>query len=208
MKKIRWSSLNRLIGLGVKASISPETIVVGLGNPGDRYRGTRHNAGFWCVDRIASDHAIDISRRQRRVLIGEGTINGSPVVVARPRTYVNSSGEAVEYLLVRYSASPQQLLVVYDDMDLPLGKLRIRPTGNAGGHNGVTSIIDALGTREFPRLRIGIGRPSDGVGQIDHVLGTMSPDDRKKMDYAVERAAKAVGSLISDGITEAMNKFN
>ena len=208
MKKMWWSSLNRLIGLGGKSNISPETIVVGLGNPGDRYSGTRHNVGFWCVDRIAADHAIDISRRQRRVLVGEGVISGNPVVVARPRTYVNRSGEAVEYLLARYSVSPRQLLVVYDDMDLPLGKLRIRPTGNTGGHNGVKSIVDAVGTREFPRLRIGIGRPSDGVGQIDHVLGAMSPDDMKEMDHAVERAASAVRSLVSDGITEAMNKFN
>jgi PTH1 family peptidyl-tRNA hydrolase len=208
MKKIRWPSLNRLIGLGGKASVPPEMIVVGLGNPGDRYRDTRHNIGFRCVDRVAGDHAIELSRRQRRALIGEGVIDGRRVVVARPRTYVNRSGEAVAYLLTRYAVSPRQLLVVYDDMDLPLGKLRLRPTGSTGGHNGVKSIIDAVGTREFPRLRIGIGRPAEGVDQVDHVLGTMSPDDRREIDEAVERAADAVISVISEGITVAMNRFN
>ena len=144
----------------------PEMLVVGLGNPGDRYRDTRHNVGFRCVDRIAGDHAIELSRRQRRALIGEGVIDGHPVVVARPRTFVNRSGEAVAYLLTRYAATPDRLLVVYDDMDLPLGKLRLRPSGSAGGHNGIKSIIDAVGTREFPRLRIGIGRPARGVDQV------------------------------------------
>ena len=186
----------------------PEMIVVGLGNPGDRYRDTRHNIGFRCVDRVAGDHAIELSRRQRRALIGEGVIDGRRVVVARPRTYVNRSGEAVAYLLTRYAVSPRQLLVVYDDMDLPLGKLRLRPTGSTGGHNGVKSIIDAVGTREFPRLRIGIGRPAEGVDEVDHVLGTMSPDDRREIDEAVERAADAVISVISEGITVAMNRFN
>jgi PTH1 family peptidyl-tRNA hydrolase len=208
MKRIRWPSLNRLVGRGGKSSMPPEMIVVGLGNPGDRYSDTRHNIGFWCVDRIAADHAIELSRRQRRALIGEGVIEGRRVVVARPRMFVNRSGEAVAYLLARYAVSPQQLLVVYDDMDLPLGKLRLRPTGSAGGHNGVKSIIDAVGNREFPRLRIGIGRPAEGVDQVDHVLGTMSPDDRREIDEAVERAADAVISVISEGITVAMNRFN
>ena len=186
----------------------PEMIVVGLGNPGDRYRDTRHNIGFWCVDRLAGDHGIKLSRRQRRALIGEGVIEGRRIVLARPRTYVNRSGEAVAYLLTRYAVSPGQLLVVYDDMDLPLGKLRLRPSGSAGGHNGVKSIIDVVGSREFPRLRLGIGRPADGVHQVEHVLGTMSPDDRRGIDEAVERAADAVASVISEGITEAMNRFN
>ena len=183
-------------------------LVVGLGNPGDRYRDTRHNVGFRCVDRIAGDHAIELSRRQRRALIGEGVIDGHPVVVARPRTFVNRSGEAVAYLLTRYAATPDRLLVVYDDMDLPLGKLRLRPSGSAGGHNGIKSIIDAVGTREFPRLRIGIGRPAGGDDEVGHVLGTMPPGDRAQMDEAIERAACAVVSVISKGMTEAMNRFN
>ena len=175
MVKIRLPSLDRLIGRGGMAPPPPEMLVVGLGNPGDRYRDTRHNVGFRCVDRIAGDHAIELSRRQRRALIGEGVIDGHPVVVARPRTFVNRSGEAVAYLLTRYAATSDRLLVVYDDMDLPLGKLRLRPSGSAGGHNGIKSIIDAVGTREFPRLRIGIGRPAGGVDQVGHVLGTMPP---------------------------------
>ena len=208
MVKIRLPSLDRLIGRGSVVPPPPETLVVGLGNPGDRYRDTRHNVGFRCVDRIAGDHAIELSRRQRRALIGEGVIDGHPVVVARPRTFVNRSGEAVAYLLTRYAATPDRLLVVYDDMDLPLGKLRLRPSGSAGGHNGIKSIIDAVGTREFPRLRIGIGRPAGGVDQVGHVLGTMPPGDRAQVDEAIERAACAVVSVISEGMTEAMNRFN
>ena len=157
-------SLDRLIGRGGMAPPPPEMLVVGLGNPGDRYRDTRHNVGFRCVDRIAGDHAIELSRRQRRALIGEGVIDGHPVVVARPRTFVNRSGEAVAYLLTRYAATPDRLLVVYDDMDLPLGKLRLRPSGSAGGHNGIKSIIDATPHRHRPprgRRRPGSPRAGD-----------------------------------------------
>ena len=185
----------------------PSMLIVGLGNPGGRYAQTRHNVGFWCVDHIAKEHSVNFSRR-RVVLAGDGLIGGHPVVLAKPRTFVNHSGKAVTYLLARYRASPQDLLVIYDDMDLPLGKVRLRAKGGAGGHNGINSIIEMTGTQDFPRLRIGIGRPVDGTDRIGYVLGTMSEVERKLVDEAVERAAWAVDSTLADGIDFAMERFN
>lgn len=186
----------------------PSLIIVGLGNPGSQYAGTRHNIGFWCVDYLAKEHSITLERRHKTALIGEGIIEDRRVVLAKPRTFVNRSGEAVSYLLARYRVTPAELLIVYDEINLPPGKLRLRPQGSAGGHNGIRSIIEAIGTQDFPRLRVGVGRPPDGADQIGHVLGALPPEEREATEDAIERVVQAVSCLLTDGIDTAMNRFN
>ena len=208
MKKIRWPLLDAVLGLRRGRAEPPARIIVGLGNPGEQYVETRHNVGFRCVDRVARDHSIAYSRRHSSALMGEGEIEGHRVVLAKPRTFVNRSGQAIAYLLARYRVSPQELLVICDDMDLPLGKLRLRSKGSAGGHNGIESIGDVVDTQDFPRLRVGIGRPPVDTDQIEYVLGTISEDEQNAVDEAVERVAQVVVSVLTDGIAVAMNKFN
>ena len=208
MRKKRWPVLDALRSLRRNRAQPPSRIIVGLGNPGSEYAQTRHNAGFWFVDRIAEDHSITLSRRHRSALIGEGVIEGHRVVIAKPRTFVNNSGQAIAYLLARYKVSPQDLLVVHDDLALPLGKVRLRPGGSAGGHKGMVSIIEAVGTQDFPRLRLGIGQPPEGSDQVQYVLSPMSEGERKAADEAIGRAVQAVATLLAEGITVAMNRLN
>ena len=208
MPKFRWPQLESVPGLRKRPAERPSLIVVGLGNPEPRYTRTRHNVGFWCIDRLASDYAIDVSRRHRTARIGDGVVEGKSVVLAKPRTYVNRSGEAVRYLLARYRVPPEVVLVVYDDIALPPGKIRLRPNGSAGGHNGMKSIIDALGTQEFPRLRVGVGRPQDGGDQIGHVLGPLSEPEQQLVDTSVACVSKAIAALLEDGMERTMNRFN
>lgn len=186
----------------------PSLVIIGLGNPGPEYAGTRHNAGFWCIDALAAKHDITLERRHRSAILGEGYIGTHPVVLVKPRTYVNRSGVAVNYLQARYSQPIDKLLVVCDDINLAPGKLRLRRKGSAGGHNGIKSVIEAAASQDFPRLRIGVGRPPEGTGQIEHVIGPMEPDDRAVVDEAVERAAGAVACLLDQGLDEAMSRFN
>ena len=183
-------------------------IVIGLGNPGREYAATRHNVGHWCIDRLAELHSIGRFRRSRLAEVAEATIGGRRVVLAKPRTYVNESGRAVASLMSKYRAAPGDLLVVYDEMDLPVGGIRLRARGGSGGHNGMKSIIDAVGTQEFPRLRIGVGRPRHSGDEIGHVLGSMPRQERAKVDDAVSRAAEAVEAVLQDGVEDAMNRFN
>ena len=186
----------------------PSAVIVGLGNPGTEYTDTRHNLGFWCLDLLARAHSITLSRRHRSALLGEGVIQGHRVALVKPRTFVNRSGAAASYLLARYRIPPERLLVIYDELELPLGKIRLRPEGGAGGHNGIKSIIETIGTPAFPRLRIGIGRPPAGVDPVEYVLGTMAADERERAGQAVERAADAVVAALVDGVPAAMNRFN
>ena len=186
----------------------PSLVIVGLGNPGPEYAGTRHNAGFWCIDALAKKHGITLERRNRSAILGEGYIGTCPVVLVKPRTFVNRSGTAINYLTARYAAPIDKLLIVCDDINLAPGKLRLRRKGSAGGHNGIKSVIEAAGSQEFPRLRIGVGRPPEGTGQIEHVIGPMESQDREIVDEAVERAAEAIECLLTDGIDEAMSRFN
>lgn len=184
-------------------------LIVGLGNPGRRYRGTRHNIGWEVLDRLAVAHGIVIDREDGWAEVGRGTIGGENVILARPQTYVNASGVAVADLRRRHRVSLSNLLVVLDDLDLPVGALRLREQGSHGGHNGLRSIIDALGgAREFPRLRIGIGRPPDGVDPADYVLGRPTADERIELASAVERAAEGVRRWITEGIQAAMRYCN
>ena len=206
MKKIHWTALDSLLGL--HRARRRRVLIVGLGNPGDRYEKTRHNVGVWCVERLGGEHSIKIDRRRRLALTGEGRIGDEDVVLVKPRTFVNDSGHVVTSLMARYRASVVDLLVVYDDMDLPAGKMRLRPSGGSGGHNGIRSIIDAIGTQRFVRLRVGVGRPGPGDDQIDHVLGRANAEDQGLVDAAVGNAVEAIVCYLSEGLDAAMNRYN
>ncbi len=183
-------------------------VVVGLGNPGRQYLHSRHNVGFRCLDLVAQRHQVQLADRRRNATIGQGRIEDHPVVLAKPRTFMNRSGIAVRYLLDRFHGSVPQLLIVADDMDLPLGKLRLRPGGSSGGHLGLQSIIDELGSQDFPRLRIGIGRPGGATAPVAHVLGKFPSGEELLVVEAVERAAEALAVFLAEGIDTAMNRFN
>jgi PTH1 family peptidyl-tRNA hydrolase len=181
-------------------------LVVGLGNPGRRYAGTRHNVGFDVIDTLAKRARVSVKKKVAQALVGEAVLNGEEVLLVKPQTFMNLSGQAVGDLARRFRVKPEDVLVIYDDLDLPTGKIRIRPKGSAGGHNGMKSIIHCLGTQEFPRIRIGIGSAGDDT--VDYVLSRFSRKDREVIDRSIELAADAVETFISDGIDAAMNRFN
>ena len=183
-------------------------LIVGLGNPGRRYRETRHNVGWEVISRLARRARIAVDEEDGFSDVGRGAIGGTRVILARPQTYVNVSGEAVRDLRRLHRLRPLDIVVVVDDLDLPLGRLRLRASGSAGGHNGLKSIIEALGTTEFPRLRVGIGRPAEGVDPADHVLTRFTSDEQAVVDAALDRAAEAIETAITEGIETAMNRFN
>lgn len=182
-------------------------LIVGLGNPGPEYANTRHNAGFQCVARFAERHGLRFSFYRFRAYLAEGTVAGRHVILARPLTFMNESGQAVAPLVHRYAIRLADLLVVYDDMDLPLGKIRLRARGSSGGHKGLDSIQRHLGTAEVPRLRLGIGRPPFG-DPVDYVLSEWRPEERASMEAAYDRAVEAIDTFLQEGIVAAMNKFN
>lgn len=180
-------------------------LVVGLGNPGRRYRGTRHNVGHEVIERLARRWGIRL-HEEEEALVGSGPVAGHVVLLGQPLTYMNESGRAVASLVRRYGLRPQEVLVIYDDVDLPLGTIRIRPRGSAGGHRGMSSVLSALGTQDVPRLRIGIGRPQGDAAA--YVLSRFSPEERPIVDEAIERAADAVEVILQEGVEAAMNRFN
>jgi PTH1 family peptidyl-tRNA hydrolase len=184
-------------------------LVVGLGNPGGRYRNTRHNAGGMAIEHLARKHTIAMDARRANALVGTGSIEGTEVTLAIPQTFMNVSGESIGPLARRTNTPVSKVLIVYDDLDLPLGKTRLRPYGSAGGHNGMRSVITALRTDRFPRLRIGIGRPeASGRDAIGHVLGRFSSDEEAMLNEALSRTAECVEALVGEGLERAMNKFN
>jgi peptidyl-tRNA hydrolase, PTH1 family len=187
------------------ANPSPK-LIVGLGNPGGEYNGTRHNVGFVTIDVLAKRLHIQVKSRRGKAIIGEGEIAGQPVILAKPYTFMNLSGQAVADLARRYRLSPADIIVVCDDVNLPLGKLRIRASGSAGGHNGLKSIIQSLNSNEFPRVRIGIGSPRGEM--IDHVLSKFHRNEQPAIEDGVLRAADAVEISLAEGIDRAMNSFN
>jgi PTH1 family peptidyl-tRNA hydrolase len=182
-------------------------LVVGIGNPGARYQTTRHNLGFRVVDRLATETGVAVTRRRFDALVGEGTADGCRVLLVKPQTFVNLSGAAVAPLLRWYRGSTEDLLVVCDDLNLEPGHLRLRRQGSSGGHNGLESIIECLGTDDFPRLRVGIGRGSSGDA-VAHVLGGPGPGDAAALDAAVGNAANAARLWLRLGIVAAMNDVN
>lgn len=182
-------------------------LVVGLGNPGPCYARNRHNVGYQCVERFAQQHSLTFGKIMFKAYIVSGRVAGVRVVLARPLTFMNLSGQAVRPLLRWHHVALSDLLVLYDDLDLPLGRIRLRRKGGSGGHKGMRSIIEALGTDDFPRLRIGIGRPAYDEPQ-DYVLSDFAPDELIIMDRTYERVVAAIECFIAEGITAAMNKFN
>jgi len=191
----------------VGAGRQEPTIIVGLGNPGSEYTHTRHNVGFRCVDRLASSHGLRFKSTRFKSSLAVGLISGISVVLAKPLTYMNLCGRAVGSLVRYHRVDLERLLIVYDDLDLPLGQVRLRSCGGSGGHKGMRSIIDSLTASEFPRLRVGIGRP---VAQdpSDYVLDSFSVDERIVMDSAYDRAVQAMECYLVHGIEAAMNEFN
>ena len=187
---------------------TPDLIVVGLGNPEPHYLRTRHNAGWWLIDLLAEKYSIELGRAHSTTRLGIGTVEGRTIALAKPRTHVNGSGEAVAYLLARLRATRDRLLIVYDETALPPGRLRLRPKGSAAGHNGIKSIISALGNQDFARLRIGVGQPPPGTDRVGWVLGEMSSQDQELVDDAIERAAQAIVGLMEEGIDTTMGRFN
>ncbi len=182
-------------------------IVMGLGNPGPEYRDTRHNAGHWCINRLVEETGAELENR-RLVGMGQIKIDGQFTILALTRTYVNLSGEAAEYLLTRYRSDAERLIVVTDDINLPVGAMRIRRQGGAGGHKGLKSIIAAIGTNKFNRVRIGVGKPAAPDKQIDHVLGVPGSRERAVVDETISRSARAVRVIITEGVGHSMNQFN
>ena len=183
-------------------------IVVGLGNPGSKYRGTRHNIGFLFIDQLARQQGIVLDRHQCDALIGQGRSNETPLLLAKPQTFMNRSGVAVAALLQEHGATAADLVVVYDDLDLPLGRIRIRINGSAGGHRGVSSIIEHLGAVPFCRIRLGIGRPPEGVAAIDYVLAPFGEAERADLYRVIDRATEALCCLIHQGAQAAMGVYN
>lgn len=189
-------------------------LIVGLGNPGYLYARHRHNIGFMCVSQLARQQRIQFDRKQGAARTGIGTIAGATVVLARPQTYMNASGESVSTLLKKLNVKPEDLIVIHDDLDLPVGKIRLRLGGSSGGHKGIESIISRIGTRDFYRVRVGIGRPESDEGAakeeavISYVLSDFNTDEKNIIEKAIIQACEAVVSLIGEGITEAMNKYN
>ncbi len=190
----------------VKPAITPLWMVVGLGNPGGEYKGTRHNVGFEVVDMLAEKHRIKLDRSKHRARFGLGMIGETPVLLVKPLTFMNLSGQAVAPLAREFGLKPEQILVLADDLDLALGRNRLKPKGSAGGHNGHKSLIHSLGTQDYPRLKIGIGS-SDGQ-TIDHVLGSFGRDERDVIAEALKRAVRGVQAVIERGVEAGMNEVN
>jgi PTH1 family peptidyl-tRNA hydrolase len=181
-------------------------LIVGLGNPGPEYERTRHNAGWQVVDAFAKKFRIGVTRHEKNALTGTGRVAGGSVLVAKPLTYMNLSGNAVRSLVNAYAEGPDDLIVVYDDIDLPLGKLRIRPNGSAGTHNGMRSIIEDLGRENFPRLRVGVGAPQEKLR--DYVLDEFTAEEKPVIDRAIGRAVDALVLFVRGDLKRAMNEFN
>ena len=181
-------------------------IIAGLGNPGKKYENTRHNIGFITLDFLAERHDIKINKIKHKALVGEGRISGQKVLLVKPQTYMNLSGESLREVMDYYKVDIEDMIVIYDDIDLPAGTVRIRKKGSAGTHNGMRSIVQHLG-QDFPRIRMGIGNERKG-DLVDFVLGGFSKEDREVLEPAVERAALAVETYVGEGIEKAMNKYN
>jgi PTH1 family peptidyl-tRNA hydrolase len=183
-------------------------LIVGLGNPGPRYRNTRHNVGFEVVDCLAARWRAEFNRERHRALMAEASVQGSKVILLKPLTFMNRSGETLRSALDYTETALQDVLVIVDDVNLPLGRLRLRTEGSAGGHNGLRSIISHVGTEEFPRLRLGVGAQQQGGDLAGHVLSTFRAEERPELLKAIERAADAVETWLAQGMATAMNTYN
>ncbi len=183
-------------------------IVVGLGNPGSRYENTRHNMGFDTIDLLSAKYNIKVSKVKFKAITGDGEIEGQRVILVKPQTYMNLSGESVREIIEWYKIPINNIIIVYDDIDMPLGKIRVRPGGSSGTHNGMRSIIYQIQSDGFPRVRVGIGRPPEGWALADFVLSKFNAEDRKLVNESIKNACDAVASIVKSGVDTAMNKFN
>lgn len=183
-------------------------IIVGLGNPGKEYDKTRHNTGFMTVDKISKKFGIEIKKEKCKALIGTGEINGEKIILVKPQTYMNLSGEAVRGIMDFYKESLENLIIIFDDIDLDIGSIRIKERGSAGTHNGVKSVVQMLGTEEFKRVKVGIGKPKVKMDLADYVLGKYSDEEFKTIDDSTDKACDAAIMLASNEMAKAMNKYN
>lgn len=184
-------------------------VIAGLGNPGRKYEGTRHNSGFAALDMISERYQIPVNSTKMKGLCGDGRIEGQRVILVKPQTFMNLSGECLREVCDYYKINPEkELIVLYDDISLPAGQLRIREKGSAGGHNGVKSIIANLGTQTFLRVRIGVGEKPAGYDQVDWVLGRFPLGERADMLDAYDRASRAAAALLTESAASVMNKYN
>jgi PTH1 family peptidyl-tRNA hydrolase len=183
-------------------------LIVGLGNPGDRYRETRHNTGFMVVDDVATAYSIPLKKNRFNAVFGRGIIEGNGVILVKPLAYMNRSGLPVKQIADDSKMSIEDLLLIHDDVDLAFGRLKIKEKGGDGGHKGLRSIIDAFGSGEFPRIRIGIGRSVAETSVTDHVLGTFSSNEKRILTKVIERARDAAVTILCKGTKEGMNRFN
>jgi PTH1 family peptidyl-tRNA hydrolase len=185
-----------------------EKLIVGLGNPGEEYESTAHNLGFLVIDRIAARNGIRVGRKDSRALVGHGTLAGKKVLLVKPQTFMNVSGPSVRALMAKNEIPVQDLVVVYDELDLPWKSLRIRPSGSAAGHRGVASVIESVGSQDFPRVRLGIhgGRRSKDGANI--VLAQLKRAHKEELDELLDYASEAVESIIAEGVEKSMTKFN
>ena len=184
-------------------------IIVGLGNPDKKYQGTRHNVGFDVIDAIAEKYNIAVDTRKHLAYVGKGAIEGQKVLLVKPQTYMNLSGESVRSAVDFYKADPEtEVLIIFDDVSLDVGQLRIRKKGSAGGHNGIKSIISHLGTSNFPRIKVGVGEKPKGYDLADYVLGKFSKAEQEIMQDGYKQATEAVALIVQDNMEKAMNDFN
>lgn len=183
-------------------------LIVGLGNPGDKYAGTRHNIGFSAITYLSDRFQIPLNQNKHKAIFGTGYISGEKVILAMPQTFMNLSGESVRPLADFFKVPPENILVIFDDISLPVGQLRIRKKGSAGGHNGIKSIISHLGTEEFPRIKIGVGEKPEGWDLADHVLARFPKEQEAQVRESLSDATDACEKLLSEGIEAAMNLYN
>lgn len=183
-------------------------LIVGLGNPGSKYEKTKHNVGFDVIDLLADSYNISVTKIKHKGLIGEGTIKGNKVLLLKPQTFMNLSGESVKEVMSFYKINVDDIIIVYDDTSLAVGSLRIRLKGSAGGHNGIKNIIAHLGTSDFARVKVGIGEKPNGWDLADYVLSKFSKDDEPLIISGKEKAVKAIEELLENGASSAMNKYN
>jgi peptidyl-tRNA hydrolase, PTH1 family len=190
------------------APASPYYLIVGLGNPGREYRYTRHNIGFMVIDKLAADLGIKLTKVQAKAIIGLVPFQGVKVILAKPQTYMNLSGQAVTSLMHFYKVPMEQFIVIHDDIDLPVSTIRIRPGGGSAGQKGLGSIIERLGTQSFARMRIGVGRPPGRIEAPDYVLQDFDKSEQPLMERVIAEASEAARTFVSDGLEAVMNKYN
>jgi PTH1 family peptidyl-tRNA hydrolase len=206
--------IKQLLGITPHVSLDEDTnemtdrfLIAGLGNPGRKYRGNRHNIGFMVVDQLATANGIQSSKVQNKAIVGDGRVANRHVILAKPQTYMNSSGEAIGPLVNFYKIPSENVFVVYDEMDIPFGAIRLREKGGAGGHNGMKSIIQHIG-QEFPRMRLGVGRPPGRMDPPAYLLQDFSGDQLPTVKEMIDEAIRAIETYLQEGIQAAMNKHN